>query len=583
MRRALRVATDIVFLTLLAIVAGQVVARPFAPYEQLVKPWLPGFCDVIFAVFLLLAVRDALRSEPDRSLLSRTGARIARWTKESPRAAEAIGAAFVLGIVLAVSLALYDRGIVPIDEGLHVQGASEVLHGRQLYRDIVLVYPPGYFYLTAGIFELFGESLWVMRVFSIVLQVALSAAMWALVRKTSQSPLFALLAGALMLAFGLPQGHFLTTAAWLAVLASLVALRAFALDARGLWLTGAFVAITALFKQDNGAFLFGGLAIAALLSRREQALSRAGVLVRLGLPSVIMAAATVSFLRVRGVSFADQWACLVARPFRFEASASHALPIPDPFDATIAYLPILIYMIAATTLISERRRGERPEPAIVAAIVYGLFLHTGYWARADLWHLAYALPPAFVAAPKALDGAMRWLALARRPLFSGACVGLVLPIGFTLYNLEKYPVVQAVVARWRTKWEPLESERARGIWAEPYVRGQIDGAVRWIQEKCAPNESFFVAPISPILYFLADRPPAARFILITANFGTSIDEQATIIDDLRRNRPKLLLYSRELVDGKSLRERAPNVYRACFEGRPPEHAFGDFLSFPGMP
>ena len=104
-----------------------------------------------------------------------------------------MGVAAVLGLVLAVSLALYDRGIVPIDEGLPVQGASEILHGRQLYRDTVLVYPPGYFYFAAGIFRLFGESLWVMRVVSIVLQIALSAVMWALVRKTSRSPLLAVL------------------------------------------------------------------------------------------------------------------------------------------------------------------------------------------------------------------------------------------------------------------------------------------------------------------------------------------------------------------------------------------------------
>jgi dolichyl-phosphate-mannose-protein mannosyltransferase len=581
-RRALRAASEILFLALLALVVGQAAAKPFAPYEALVKSWLPEFSGVLALAILLLAVRDAARDDPDGSPLARVVARAAAAAGRRPALAEAVGLGVVLVLALLVSLALYDRGTAPLDEGLNVVGASGLLHGRMLYRDLVLVYPPGVFVVIAEIFRLFGESLWAVRVAAVVLQFALVLAAWALVRKTSGSRLYGVLAAALALAFGLSQGHFLLTAAWLALLASLLALRAFETTPRALWIAGALAAVTALFKQDDGAFVLAGFAVAAWLDDGS-ARAKVGRLVRLAAPVVLATAAAAAWLVSRGVPLSDQWACLVARPLGFETSAHHALPIPGPWSAPIAWLPLALHAGAALTLAAERRRGRRVDPRVVAAIVYGLFLQTGWWARADLWHLAYAIGPAFVAAPKAIEGARRLAERMRRPILSGAFLGCVLPVGFTIYQLEKYPLVQAFVAHFRTPWAPLETERARGIFVDPRERDEIDGAVRWIRMRCAPGESFFVAPISPLLYFLADRPPAARFVLVTTEFGTSPEEQASILDDLRRSKPKLLLLNVQPFDGLPFRELAPELWRACFAGRKPEHAFGEWLSFAGMP
>lgn len=583
--RALSGLCEIAFAGLLALVAAQAIARPFPLYEAWLKPWLPGFCDVIFFGVALLAARDLLRDDPDSSWLARLASGVATAARRAPRLAEGIGIAAALVSILLVSLALFDRGVVPIDEGLHLYGASALLHGRQIYRDYVLIYPPGFFYLVAGIFSIFGESLYVMRVVSIGLQIALSMTLYGLVRKSSGSPLHAALAAALMLAFGLPLGYFLTTATWLALLFSMLALWALGRSPGRPLLAGVLAALAVVFKQDTGVFLILGLLVAALVARGSLAerVSRGSTLVPLVLPTAVATLATIVFLRASGVSFADQWACLVERPLRFMTTSGH-IPVPSPIESPIAYLPFLFYGGAILSLVAAWRRREAISPAVVAATVFGLLGTSGYFARADLWHLAYSIPPAFVAAPQALDGLRRLLERAKRPLFSAAFLMSVLPIGFTLYNLEKYAAARARVAQFKKTWEPLQTERARGIYAEPYERGQIDGVAGWIQEKCKPGESFFVAPAQPIFYFLLpDRPPAAHFIVISPIFGTSPAEQAWTLDDLARNKPRVLLLNRLPWDGKTFQDLAPDVYRGCFEGREPEHVIGEFLSFPGMP
>jgi hypothetical protein len=69
------------------------------------------------------------------------------------------------------------------DEGIVLQGAERVLSGQIPYRDFFSFYTPGSFYLVAGLFRIFGDSLTVARFSLAVVGAICSVATYVLARR----------------------------------------------------------------------------------------------------------------------------------------------------------------------------------------------------------------------------------------------------------------------------------------------------------------------------------------------------------------------------------------------------------------
>ena len=82
---------------------------------------------------------------------------------------------------LAIQLAWMNPAIDSYDEGLMLVGADRVLQGDVPYRDFWTLYGPGGFYSLAGLFEVFGETAWVGRVFDAAAKTAIVAFSYFLV------------------------------------------------------------------------------------------------------------------------------------------------------------------------------------------------------------------------------------------------------------------------------------------------------------------------------------------------------------------------------------------------------------------
>src|ERR1700722_18648711 len=75
----------------------------------------------------------------------------------------AIVACFLLSF-LAIAI-LTDRHVIPYDEGLILTGAMQVAAGHIPHRDFYAVYGPGQFYALAALFDVFGQTLLVERLY----------------------------------------------------------------------------------------------------------------------------------------------------------------------------------------------------------------------------------------------------------------------------------------------------------------------------------------------------------------------------------------------------------------------------------
>jgi hypothetical protein len=70
----------------------------------------------------------------------------------------------------------------PMEEGFMLAFPEQILTGRVPHRDFLHLYGPGSIYALAGVFEVFGTSLFVERMVGLLQHAAVAYAMWALLR-----------------------------------------------------------------------------------------------------------------------------------------------------------------------------------------------------------------------------------------------------------------------------------------------------------------------------------------------------------------------------------------------------------------
>lgn len=73
------------------------------------------------------------------------------------------------------------------DEGFAVYGAVRSLAGDLPYRDFWTIYAPGQFYVLATLFQIFGESLLIERIWDTVVRHALAALVYLVTARLTSS------------------------------------------------------------------------------------------------------------------------------------------------------------------------------------------------------------------------------------------------------------------------------------------------------------------------------------------------------------------------------------------------------------
>ena len=106
-----------------------------------------------------------------------SGSRVgARWRALPESTRFGTQALLLTAWVVAIQLPMFDRSVVPMDEGHFVAAAHWMLQGDLLYRDIHTGIFPGIYYLTALLFAVFGEDLLVTRSAQVVVNASLAQA-----------------------------------------------------------------------------------------------------------------------------------------------------------------------------------------------------------------------------------------------------------------------------------------------------------------------------------------------------------------------------------------------------------------------
>lgn len=388
---------------------------------------------------------------------------------------------------LAVAVALVVTQWYPnpdVDEGVTMATAMRVAYGERLYADVFEFYPPGSFFLVAGMFTVFGVSYFAAKVATLLLTLATAWALDRIVARFCPCGWYRLAALALWVAM-LPLVP-LVNHNHLAQLASIwavwVLLEAYDRRRLGWWLTaGALAGMTGLMLQTRGAAVaLAGVAALLMMRALRPALAYAAGLLASLLP---LLAWTPGVL----------WQHLVAFPAR------HYLA-PNFLSPRLLLLAFALLAAIGAAALVVRPRGRGYWLLWLAAV----FILASVGARADPIHLAAVAWPLPVLYLALLDPLARWSHGVWRMLARGgaAYVGVLAAAVLLGY-------VTAFAGLWWAVTPPMPWS-ARVALRDPFwatVAAAVD-------RHSARGEPIFATPYLPMLYVVAQRPNVSRFSVL---------------------------------------------------------------------
>jgi hypothetical protein len=501
------------------------------------------------------------------------------------------------GLLLAAAawywLQFFNRSTNLLDEGSTAAQAMRIINGDLIYRDFFTVVTPASYYTVAWLFQIFGASLIVLRWAALFTGLGILLITLTVGRQVMVWP-FAAAAGLLTSVWG----WFLVTPNFYSLEAALLSLIALACYVHGAlrlgsglprasssgaprvgWmvLAGIATGLTALTKQNVGAYTAAGLVITIWASRifdtehdwRGRMKTSGQFIAGIGIAMV----PALIFLIAAGAGpyLYESWIYypLIKYTDRFARPFPDFFPLSsDPFDLwtkLVIHLPVIVYPLALVAIVALaarfQRRGDaaarREGHALLAIAAVGLLTLLQAWPRADVPHILFGLQPTFVVFAYLLFCGWRGLKMIPGPRLAVAAIAMAIALAPALTLLWK--------GYKRTDWEyqnyivAVRTERAKSIFTGALEAQRIDIVTNYITGHTAPGDPIFVVPWAAGFYFLANRSNPTR-----TDFMLFEDPEAypCLLSRLDEQPPKYVIYGYTWdVDDRHFRDYAAPLDR----------------------
>lgn len=434
------------------------------------------------------------------------------------------GASGLLSLYLLANLLSYEYGR---DQGIYAVVAEAVLRGGAPYRDAWDFKPPGiHFAFTLGR-ALFGAGMYGVRVIEAAALVSIVCAFVVLSRRHVGSARPGLLAGALALLVYVPlefwdtaqpEGFGAAALAWALVAASRQLQRRADWADFSTWAAAAALyAVAALMKPPLGAGVLVSLAI-VVQRRRASGAGVAAPLLAFALGGMLPLLATAAWFQSRGALGELLEALFVFTPhytgLGFEAQRLPALLLTavrlwlyalSPY-ALLGFVPLLVL----APLGSREREGIVHVLGVVGLSLLGVALQAKFFD----YHFAAAL--LLGALPAGWGWWKLWLRARHSPIGVAALasVAVALHMGWVPFtrDLDRF---WARCAERVTAWR--EPERSQAIRDALYLTPDFESrsnrrTAEFLARHTPANASVYIWGFEPVIYDLAGRRPASRYV-----------------------------------------------------------------------
>jgi hypothetical protein len=510
----------------------------------------------------------------------------------------ALVALVFVGSFLALAI-LMSPAINRYDEGLILTGAMRVAAGAVPHRDFYANYGPGQFYILAGLFDLFGQTVLVERLYDLVVKAGIVCFVYVLGSYLMRPPYSALATAFCLVWVALVQDHpvYPMWPSLLLILASVwIVLPVFRgpVSAIRLFSAGLCAGGVVLFRYDMGllALVILSAFLASISLIEPQPFGRCRRLASMLAPFWGAAGLILIVLGLVYIRYG------IAGDFVFQIITYPALYYVDmrglPFPTVtrtydiytykllemIIYMPpavVISYFVAMITQCSEwnssrTRRFESWISALIACLAAGLYFKGV--VRVRISQMISSIIPSLIVFGFVLDRLTSRQRISRKRLFeTGALAALVVAavvltlvpsiiwaryyaIGIARANLtDTLEFAHAMTSKGNALGRcnaERELPRARcfPVWIP------IFETVRYVVSHSAPGQPIFVAnglndktfANDVALYFLAGRQPATKWHQFDPGLQNSEPIQAEMVEELERNRPPLVILSTDFDD-----------------------------------
>jgi hypothetical protein len=489
----------------------------------------------------------------------------------------------LLVLSLLYCAAGFNFGLLTYDEGLNVYGALRVTQGDVPYRDFWSLYPPGGFYILAGLYKIFGTSLIVGRFWHMIVSSLLAVTVFTLARRVSSDRtalitwLFALV---WIDSFRFPSSP-LPVALLFAMLSVILVLRYLnKRRAAVLVPAGVAVALATLFRHDLGFYTFvAEMAVLTPFAWRNArgnpladrrgggavlpAVGRTWLAYLLGMGIVFLPTVLPLVVAVPARELFDDLVVFPLTVFPKVRSLPYPAPLPNPQaviggEMTIIgyvksalsrwpfYYPMLVYGLGVVWIAVQLRRKKLQWDTEeiwrwVLLIILGVLYINQARFRSHISHLIPTFLPALILCAMLLHSILR-TAAAR-----GRRTAAVVLIGVTLLTVArplhvKYSVIKAGIPVIAEDTFAFRLVRAEGIrWNESGK--MLQDAVEYVQANVPEDGTIFVGCMRHdriftndiIFYFLSDRRSATKYHELHPGLATTEEVQQKIVSELQEH------------------------------------------------
>ena len=488
----------------------------------------------------------------------------------------------LLLISIIYTLPVYNKYWAPCDEGIILVAAEELLAGRIPYKDFfVIMYPPGQIYVMALLLKLFSSSIIAGRIYTVLISVAITMLAFCMARLITKKTKLSILAWFFVLVSLAPRLGPIPAPIWPGVFLGLLAIYLFMKylknpGGKAIFVTGLVAGLAVLFRHIIGIYsilsIFGIFFILFIKSRRVFK----DILVFLG--GVLLVVVPVFLYLMSKGATDDIINSLMLFPLIHVETAG--LPFPAPcfnlnmiFHGSLQfikinqyYIPIVIYLWTFLYLVKEMFQKklyntENLQAGVV--LIFGIFTFTQVVVRTDPAHLLTIIAPSailicFIAYKTLYQKHPK--KIVKGVLYTFLFVSMGLFVLLSIKNIDKY---YKNSYRKIYKKDTIKTDFGRGsIYLPKEEREEVLDTIKFIQENTAPDEFIYVGNSvhwkddfggSIIMYYLAERRPAAKYYEFAPGLITDPKVQEEIKESLIKHNVKIIIL--QDIDTEGIREK----------------------------
>lgn len=416
---------------------------------------------------------------------------------------------FLVFIGCVYYLFFVNKGLVLFDEGYYVHSAERIYDGQIPYKDFSLQYSPGYFYLLAFLYKLFGPSILVGRYLSVSICVLIIIFSFILLNKLKVKSFNVILLSFLgIISFGYPLIN-IPTPIWaiilFAIMGSLAYLYWLSSNNRSkhiyFFIIGLLLSTCLFFRQNLGISFVLIFNILILITKEVKVKEKLISVLILNITWIVLTFLWIYhfFLRygtgelIKFLDFSKRF----ATEFQFTYPPISYIFQPLGIIKLLPYYLPIFFLLLVLILFFKKLKTFRILSLFLVFLV-GFF--TYIYPNSELLHV-YPFWGMLLVSLTILSERFKRKWIFNVTICVMICIGFYLTLfrEYYRYSLpyKNYTVISQIP---RLKGILLDKETSRGL----------DNIAHFINLKTSKKEYIFVYPYSPMLYFILERPNPSK-------------------------------------------------------------------------